>query len=187
MAAIMAITTKSAKQLHAVDDETGQRKTLLNIAAGDADDAEDEADDGHEQCENGQHDAAGAQRLELAEAEIEGADRIHDAGNDGNHGDRGDERDHAHDERGHADTVAALQRGDRLDVDRLLVDGVYRGLRGAADSAGAEGWDSTGATGGSQGRRAAWAPRRSEQVRRSCRRTQRLPRRGRRSWHRMIS
>lgn len=27
------------KQLHAVDDETGQRKTLLNIAAGDADDA----------------------------------------------------------------------------------------------------------------------------------------------------
>lgn len=55
------------KQLHAVDDETGQRKTLLNIAAGDADDAEDEADNGHEQCENGQHDAAGAQRLELAE------------------------------------------------------------------------------------------------------------------------
>ena len=51
--------------------------------------------------------------------------------------------DHAHDERGHADTVAALQRGDRLDVDRLLVDRVYRGLRGSGrlDRCGRLGFD----------------------------------------------
>lgn len=47
------------------------------------------------------------------------------------------------DERGHADTVAALQRGDRLDVDRLLVDRVYRGLRGSGrlDRCGRLGFD----------------------------------------------
>lgn len=41
------------------------------------------------------------------------------------------------------DTVAALQRGDRLDVDRLLVDRVYRGLRGSGrlDRCGRLGFD----------------------------------------------